>query len=71
VGSMGVLIDKEGKDRYMCKDKGQGYAEEADSIAIMMTAGPACDLKKRPEDKVSVRLGTRPGNHGCMEIINE
>jgi hypothetical protein len=70
-GSVGMLIDKEGKDRYMCNDKGQGYAEEPDSIAIMMTTGPAGDLKKTPGDKISVRLGARPGSHGCMEIINE
>jgi hypothetical protein len=37
----------------------------------MMTTGPAGDLKKTPEGKVSVRLGARPGDHGCMEIINE
>lgn len=70
-GSIGLLIDKEGKDRYMCKDKGQGYAEEADSMAIMMTPGPAGDMKKTPGGKVSVHLGARPGNHGCLEIINE
>jgi len=70
-GSIGILIDKEGKDRYMCKDKGQGYAEETDGMAIMMTSGTAGDLKKTPVDRVSVRLGPRPGNHGCVEIINE
>jgi len=59
VGSMGMFIDKEGKDRYMCEDKGQGYAEEADSMAVMMTTGPAGDLKKTPGSRVSVRLGVK------------
>jgi len=53
-----MFIDKEGKDRFMCEDEGQGYAEEADSMAIMMTTGPAGDLKKTPGGKVSVRLGS-------------
>jgi hypothetical protein len=70
-GSIGMLIDKGGKDRYMCKDKGQGYAEETDSMAIMMTTAPAGGLKKTAGSGVSVRLGVGPGNHGCMEIINE
>lgn len=70
-GSLGMLIDKGGKDRYMCKDKGQGYSEEADSMAIMMTTVPAGGLKKTSGSKMSVRFGAGPGSHGCMEIINE
>jgi hypothetical protein len=61
-GSVGVLMDKEGKDRYMCRDKGQGFAEEADSMAIMLTTGPAGGREKKPEGRVSVRLGLGPGN---------
>lgn len=70
-GSIGMFIDKGGKDRYMCRDKGQGYAEEADSMAIMMTTVPAGGLKNTLGGKVPVRFGTGPGTHGCMEIINE
>jgi len=70
-GSIGMFIDKGGKGRYMCRDKGQGYAEETDGLAIMMTTVPAGGLKNTPGSKVSVRFGTGPGNHGCMEIIYE
>ena len=61
-GSIGVLVDKEGKDRYACKDRGQGFADAADSMAIIISKGPADDLKNEAEEKVSVRLGKRPRN---------
>jgi hypothetical protein len=58
-GSLGVFIDGGGKDLYQCRDRGQGFAAEADSIAIMMTPGPAGELKTPDQGKLSVRLGLK------------
>ncbi len=61
-GGIGVFIDREGKDRYWHLDKGQGFAAEAGSVAIMMTKEPPDGLKSPYDGKRSVRLGLRPSD---------
>jgi hypothetical protein len=57
-GSIGLFIDIEGENRFLHEDKGQGFAEEADSIGIMIT-GPAGEQKSRAGDTLSIRLGLK------------
>lgn len=58
-GGIGVFIDREGENSYLSTDKGQGFAEEAPSMAIMIATEPADSLKAAGEGKVAVRLGLR------------
>jgi hypothetical protein len=58
-GSIGVLTDSEGKDLYWCRERGQGFAEEADSLAIMIATEPSADRKQEAGDGVFIRLGVR------------
>jgi hypothetical protein len=60
-GSIGVLTDSAGKDSYWCRERGQGFAEEADGMGVMIAGRPA-GLKNAAQEKVSVRLGRWPGN---------
>jgi len=62
-GSMGIIMDREGENHYVCENNGQGFAEVADSAAIMISKDPAANMKNTGEDKLSVRLGLGPAAH--------
>jgi len=62
-GSIGVFTDSRGEDHFVCREKGQGFAEAADSLAIMIARNPADNLKNALEETLSVRLGLMTEDH--------
>jgi hypothetical protein len=57
-GGMGIFVDGEGGNRYLYKTDGQGFAEEADGMGIMIATWPM-EPKTAGKGRVLVRLGIK------------
>lgn len=56
-GGLGIFLGRAGKERYLCNEKGGGYAEERDAMGILITVAdePATGRKGTAEVRVGVK----------------
>lgn len=58
-GGIGILIDLNGKDNYICGNNGQAFAQDRDSIGIMIDREPDRDVSSQHKTQEGIRLGTK------------
>lgn len=58
-GSLGILIDLQGIDQYTCVDQGQAFAQEEDSLGLMINATPVKSSVQSLQDRLSVKIGRK------------
>lgn len=58
-GSLGILINPKGKDQYTCVDQGQAFAQEEDSLGMMINITPVKSSIQSFQDCLSVKIGRK------------
>lgn len=58
-GGIGILIDLKGQDSYTCNNNGQAFAQDTDSLGILIDTEPDRDISSQHKTQESIRLGRK------------